>query len=467
MSRRLLAWVGLVLWGIFVAGLACRRANAQESVARPDEVVHDQVKGAMAPDVETRNGGGSSAEPRCSMPTRWNLPMVRGSSWTSRFPTASKWRWRGTRSIQRRQEAAAYLRSLVGDKPVMCIRESAGKGPWSAFVGDTNLERAMVVGGWALADHSSLHGDEIIARENKRGLWRGRFVDFDDWRAGIRLPGEQPPGKLADERQANALLARCASSEPACAKVVERIIQDLPGMRRLNFPNGSHVTDEILAQFPRLAKLEELSLLLSGGVTDAGLARLQELPGLKRFGYPHSGTDAGMEHLGHLKQLEELSIAWSQNVTDAGFRHLRGLSQLRRLSVHNIKITDAALANLSGLTDLEVLDLNQDGITDAAMVHLQPLTKLAFLDIGRSEVTDAGALKLIGLKKLRILIVPDRVTAAARSRLQEAIPDLKFEGRPDEIKVWRENTTAICIGPGRMAASCSARMRAYRQPCLS
>lgn len=429
MSRRLLACVGLVLWGLVVAGLECRRANAQESVAKPDEVVRDEVKGALA------HGRGDSKWQRvigrAKVLDAHTLEFADGTriDLDITVPNRDQMALAGDTLSSAHQGATEYLRSLIGDKPVMCI---GGDGPWSGYVGDTNLERAMVVGGWALADHSSLHGDEIIARENKRGLWRGPFVDFDDWQAGIRLPGEQPPGKLADERQAIALLAKYDSSERACAKLVERIIQDLPGMRRMNFPNGNHVTDEVLARMPRLAKLEELSLLYTGRISDAGLARLQELPGLKRFGFPYSGTDVGMAHLVHLKQLEDLSIAYSK-VTDVGFRHLRGLSGLRRLSVQNIDITDATLAHLSGLTNLEVLDLSHAVITDAALAHLLPLTKLAFLDISRSDVTDAGILQLIGLKKLRILIAPDRVTARARSRLQDAIPALKFEGKADEI----------------------------------
>jgi hypothetical protein len=55
----------------------------------------------------------------------------------------------------------------------------------------TNISHAMVINGWALASHSSLHPAEIIARENKRGLWRGRFVTPAEWRAGKRLPGEK------------------------------------------------------------------------------------------------------------------------------------------------------------------------------------------------------------------------------------------------------------------------------------
>ena len=88
------------------------------------------------------------------------------------------------------QEAADFLRKLIGEQSVMCIQNDDG-GPWMGFVGDTSIERAMIVNGWALADHSSLQPDEIIAREHRRGLWRGKFINPAEWNEGKRLPGER------------------------------------------------------------------------------------------------------------------------------------------------------------------------------------------------------------------------------------------------------------------------------------
>jgi endonuclease YncB( thermonuclease family) len=88
------------------------------------------------------------------------------------------------------KEAAAFLRQLIGDRPVTCFLVVA-QGKWFGYVGDTNIEHAMILNGWALAHHSGMNGAEIIARENRRGLWRGQFLDPDDWRAGKRLPGEK------------------------------------------------------------------------------------------------------------------------------------------------------------------------------------------------------------------------------------------------------------------------------------
>ena len=86
------------------------------------------------------------------------------------------------------KEAAEFLRQRIGDRPVTLFHRDGHVLP---YLGDENLEHTMVANGWALADHSSLHAAESIARENKRGLWRGEFVDPDAWRAGKRLPGER------------------------------------------------------------------------------------------------------------------------------------------------------------------------------------------------------------------------------------------------------------------------------------
>jgi endonuclease YncB( thermonuclease family) len=89
------------------------------------------------------------------------------------------------------KEAAEFLRKLIGDQPVMCFLVEAQDDKWIGYAGDTNLGHALVINGWGLAHHSSLHPAEITAREKQRGMWRGKFLDPDDWRTGKRLPVER------------------------------------------------------------------------------------------------------------------------------------------------------------------------------------------------------------------------------------------------------------------------------------
>jgi endonuclease YncB( thermonuclease family) len=104
------------------------------------------------------------------------------------------------------KEAAEYLRKLIGDKPVTCYGDGDhDRRGWIGYVGETSIAHAMVTAGWALGGHRTEFTDEFAAREGKRGLWRGKFIAFADWRAGLRLPGESPPPKL-DPRRINELI---------------------------------------------------------------------------------------------------------------------------------------------------------------------------------------------------------------------------------------------------------------------
>ena len=92
------------------------------------------------------------------------------------------------------KEAAEFLRKLIGDQTVTFIGRPEDKGgqanAGACFIGEMSLEIEMVRNGWAISDHEAMDPWEIIARENKRGLWRGGFVPPKRWRKGERLPGE-------------------------------------------------------------------------------------------------------------------------------------------------------------------------------------------------------------------------------------------------------------------------------------
>jgi len=97
------------------------------------------------------------------------------------------------------KEAAEFVRKLIGDRPVTCFiptdrddwKEQTKYRQGNAFVEEKSINAELVRNGWAMAHHSGTAAWEAIARENNRGLWRGRFVFPDRWRKGERLPDEQ------------------------------------------------------------------------------------------------------------------------------------------------------------------------------------------------------------------------------------------------------------------------------------
>ena len=105
------------------------------------------------------------------------------------------------------KDAADFLEKLIGGRPVSFYayaegsdRDTSKRIRGVCFVGETNLGAEMVRNGWALSHHSGMTPYEILARENKRGLWRGQFILPELWRKGQRLPGEPPETKAGAQR---------------------------------------------------------------------------------------------------------------------------------------------------------------------------------------------------------------------------------------------------------------------------
>jgi endonuclease YncB( thermonuclease family) len=80
------------------------------------------------------------------------------------------------------------LAKLVQGHPVSCTGNETdryGRRIMTCFVGETDINAAMVVGGWALAfrRYSDIYvGEEKAARTKQAGLWSGAFIAPWDWR---------------------------------------------------------------------------------------------------------------------------------------------------------------------------------------------------------------------------------------------------------------------------------------------
>lgn len=98
-------------------------------------------------------------------------------------------------------EARDELGRLVNGQTVIC----QPRGPNQinemlalCTIGQTDLARAMIDAGWAVADRGRTlyyENAEEKARTAKHGLWQGRFVPPPNWRAGERVPQSRKPGQ--------------------------------------------------------------------------------------------------------------------------------------------------------------------------------------------------------------------------------------------------------------------------------
>jgi endonuclease YncB( thermonuclease family) len=82
------------------------------------------------------------------------------------------------------KQAREALVKSIGRRPVSCSgtrRDRYGRFLGECIAGDTDLNRAQVAAGWAVA-YGGYEAEEAKARATKAGIWAGTFDRPQDWR---------------------------------------------------------------------------------------------------------------------------------------------------------------------------------------------------------------------------------------------------------------------------------------------
>lgn len=120
-----------------------------------------------------------------------------------------------------------------------------------------------------------------------------------------------------------------------------------------------------------LRSLPNLRLLhLGGEISDAHLAEVAEIPGLRTLNLSRSAvTDKGLAELSRLTNLRLLRIA-SPAVTDDGMTAIAGLKSLRGLHLVDVPVSDRGIDILSRMTWLESFYLDGSRASDESLYRL-------------------------------------------------------------------------------------------------
>src|SRR5262249_6332048 len=117
------------------------------------------------------------------------------------------------------------------------------------------------------------------------------------------------------------------------------------------------VTDAGVAHLKEHPAIEFLDLQDVNTCGNASLETAATLPKLKKLRvYGPQYNDAGMEHVGKIKNLASLSMEQT-GVGDAGLEKIAGLTELKELLMYGTQISDAGLNKLTGLSKLTELEL--------------------------------------------------------------------------------------------------------------
>ncbi|CAI5479726.1 unnamed protein product [Closterium sp. Yama58-4] len=186
-----------------------------------------------------------------------------------------------------------------------------------------------------------------------------------------------------------------------------------PDQTQMDLSGISCLTDAALTRLTSLHSLTPLNLRGSSGFTAAGMRKLYSLKGLLRLELGTPGvTNAALEGIGQLKSLS-VFIANHTRITDAGVARLQELSALTALCIAGCaSVTSASMVDVGKMTALEWLTLNGSGVTEDGLEHLTGLTSLKYFMLPPG-VTDSGIKHLRNMKLLEKLSLRDASITAS------------------------------------------------------
>jgi hypothetical protein len=113
---------------------------------------------------------------------------------------------------------------------------------------------------------------------------------------------------------------------------------------------------------------------------------------IKLKGAADSDLQTLVEEVMDVPVITSLDLSENRNITDAGIARLKNMPQLRSLNLSSCDITRKALDHLADLPGLISLNLSYcNRIDDTAMKSLNSLSKLEFLDLKACmQMTKAG-----------------------------------------------------------------------------
>ncbi len=183
----------------------------------------------------------------------------------------------------------------------------------------------------------------------------------------------------------------------------KRTAMSLVGWISPNIPISNATANDSLIHLEPLLYLEQL--LVGSNIGDAGIAHVGALKNLKHFEIAVAGvpvvnvTDKSMIILGTLTKLEVLRLYFCSNVSDLGLESLYTLINLKELTLNGCGITDRGLNRLAAFTKLQTLSLAATHITDKGvqvLIQLLPsLPALTKIIISNSQISVKGRDALI------------------------------------------------------------------------
>lgn len=187
---------------------------------------------------------------------------------------------------------------------------------------------------------------------------------------------------------------------------------------------GKKAKDEVLGALESAASLESVSFQDWSGLTDAGLARLAKVKGLKELDCRRCSriTGAGLAPFKG-SNLQSLNLTGCDQIGDEGCGHIATMKEMRELIIGAAGVTDAGVKTLAALEKLETLFLSDTlELTNACTKEFVSFKSLRMLALSNNDFDDACLPNLKKLTKLKALLVDGtQISMRGFDELEEAL----------------------------------------------
>jgi hypothetical protein len=348
------------------------------------------------------------------------LNAIRGTSFTYDDVAALIWGRVYAYRQRRNRGAEPYL---LPDEARTLVAQNAGYASWEALTAPKESRPARVP-----AYEIDAHENQISPRRDMNDAEWGEFIDAIIQR---RITTVDAGGQITDAR-----LAQLARLDHVTTLRLNgaRMLTDgglgelarMPQLQQLELNQypGGRFTDEGLAVLRHLPSLRVFSMSWQRNVTDAGVRHLEACPALERVDVMgsntgdaliaamagkaslrtlHTGrlvTDAGLARLRDIPQFvvppatteAGADLLIDGPFSNSGFAHVATLAGVAKLDLfwHVTGITSAAFAHLSRLPHLATLGADGRLSDDEAMGHFAAMPGLRSLRAQESVATDGG-----------------------------------------------------------------------------
>jgi hypothetical protein len=163
-------------------------------------------------------------------------------------------------------------------------------------------------------------------------------------------------------------------------------LNQFPNLRVGQFM-GSAIDDRGLSYLRKWDRVPQLFINGCSNITDAGLVNFTEMPRLTRLSFVGetpgmSISDAGMIHVGQIKQLKYLMLLQLPQITDAGLDHLHGLANLEYAVIRHTGATEAGIQRLmEALPDCRI-------VTDVEINYPGSVRRIVIRSVDNARGTD-------------------------------------------------------------------------------